>query len=96
MANSQEEANQTEIFISYHHKEEDLASLVKETLEVNLFSDSYIEPVYKADDNLYAGSEWLNEIRIKLSECKLCVVICSPSSLKRNLLSFVFWSDLRN
>ena len=96
MADSQEEANQTKIFISYHHKEENLASLVKETLEVNLFSDSNVEPVYKADDNLYAGSEWLNEIRVKLSECKLCVVICSPSSLKRNWLAFECGSALRN
>lgn len=85
------ETVKTRVFISFHHGEEGLAGLIKRALE-----QQDVGPIYKADDALYAGSEWLNEIRRKLHECDLFIVICSPSSIQRNWLAFECGAAIQN
>ena len=75
------------IFISYIMEEEPIAR------ELKLFIEKYflnqIAVFVSSDINCVTpGQQWLNTIEEALNQCKVILLICSPSSLTRPWINF--------
>ncbi len=81
-------SNKKKVFISYHHDEEKLAEIIQKTLERAINKQKEQGEVFRGEDSLYPGSQWMFEIQDNLYASNIVVVICSPTSLKRNWVAF--------
>ncbi len=78
----------TGVFISYYNEEHEIALQIKRAIGKGLYNKEDTAKVFKGEESLFAGSEWFNEIRDKLYDCQVFVVVCSPGSVKRKWVAF--------
>lgn len=78
------------VFLSYNSKNEDFAELVKLKLEKEDIQ------VYKDTNQIYAGSEWRNEIDQGLINCDVIIVLLNQISTKSPYVTYEWAFALGN
>lgn len=79
--------NNTLIFISHIHEEAELAAILKSHIRED-FAQAAKVFVSSDMETMYAGDNWLNEVKAGLQDCEVMLVLCSEHSLTRPWINF--------
>ncbi len=75
------------IFISHINEESRIAIVLKEWIE-STFADQCKVFVRSDNEDLPAGSRWLDQITAALEDSRVLITICSPNSIVRPWINF--------
>jgi len=76
-----------QIFISHITEESSLATCFKHWIE-KLFLGHFEVFVSSDEESIRLGRRWIDEISASLDDCKIILILCSPTSISRPWISF--------